>query len=242
MQPAAVPQPVFINLDYLFSRITEFFAGAISYIFSERFLTLLHIIAMVLVLLLITAILYGLVRLYEIQQEDKRTKKPAPATMLSHGAAGVAKSGGAQGSAVQGGAISGLPTAPAGTSQTPPGIIGMIPHPPVHQQTIPENPTWTNIRAKLLSDNESDWRLAIIEADIYLESILRDRGYPGDTLADKLKSTNRNDLPSLQNAWDAHMVRNRIAHDGQNFTLTQPEARRVLANFEIVFRDLGVIA
>jgi hypothetical protein len=93
-----------------------------------------------------------------------------------------------------------------------------------------------------LSETESDWRIGIIEADIYLDRVLDIKGVPGDTLGDKLKNVSPSILPSVQVAWEAHKVRNRIAHDGADFSLTMPEVRRVYSYFEIVFRDLGVIA
>jgi hypothetical protein len=108
-------------------------------------------------------------------------------------------------------------------------------------QPIARNETWENIRSKLLSDSPSDWRLAIIEADIYLDRLLDTKGYVGDTIGDKLKNLTNSQLPSLSVAWEAHKVRNRIAHDGAEFVLTMPEARRVLSDYEIVFRDLGAI-
>ncbi len=104
------------------------------------------------------------------------------------------------------------------------------------------NETWENIRLKLLGESPSDWRLGIIEADIYLDRVLDSKGYYGDTLGDKLKNLTPDKLPSLQIAWEAHKVRNRIAHDGVDFSLTMPEARRTLSYYEIVFRDLEVIA
>jgi len=107
--------------------------------------------------------------------------------------------------------------------------------------TPARNEVWEGIRGKLLSDNQSDWRLAIIEADIYMDKLLDSKGYHGDTTSDKLKQITPAQLASLQTAWEAHKVRNRIAHDGAAFTLTQPEARRVLSYFEIVFRDLEAI-
>jgi hypothetical protein len=83
--------------------------------------------------------------------------------------------------------------------------------------------------------------LAIIEADIYLDKVLDQKSFYGDTLGDKLKQITPEKLPSVQIAWEAHKVRNRIAHDGADYVLTQPEARRTLSYFEITFRDLEVI-
>lgn len=103
------------------------------------------------------------------------------------------------------------------------------------------NPLWESIRNRILSDNTSDWRVAIIEADIYMDKVLDEKGFHGDTVGDKLKQLTPDTLPSIQVAWEAHKVRNRIAHDGADFNLTLPESRRVLSYYEIVFRDLGVI-
>lgn len=104
-----------------------------------------------------------------------------------------------------------------------------------------KNDTWFSIRERLLSENNSDWKLAIIEADIYLDKVLDDKGFHGDTTGDKLKQVTPDKLPSIQLAWAAHMVRNRIAHQGAAFVLTRPEARRLLSYFETVFTELGVI-
>lgn len=104
-----------------------------------------------------------------------------------------------------------------------------------------QNSTWQEIRERLLSSNDSDWKLAIIEADIYLDKILDAKGFHGDTTSDKLRQVTPEKLPSIQLAVEAHKIRNRIAHDGSAFVLTMPEARRLLSYFEIVFTDLGVI-
>ncbi|MES2225083.1 MAG: hypothetical protein V4478_03810 [Patescibacteria group bacterium] len=104
-----------------------------------------------------------------------------------------------------------------------------------------ENATWRGIRERLLGDNPSEWKLSIIEADIYMDRVLDDKGFHGDTTGDKLKQITPDRLPSIQIAWEVHKIRNRIAHDGAAFVLTMPEARRLLSYYEIVFTDLGVL-
>jgi hypothetical protein len=91
------------------------------------------------------------------------------------------------------------------------------------------------------SDNPSDWRLAILEADIILDELLSELGYTGDTIGDKLKKAHRGDFKSLDHAWEAHRIRNAIAHEGQDFVLTQREARRILDLYEMVFREFDYI-
>ena len=204
MQPT-VPQPVFLNVEYLFSQLFGWLGDMLRWIFSLDFLNTLKNIAAIFIILGIALIIYCLVRLYEFHQEDiKKTKKTTTAT--KEASSGVSSQ----------------------SIHTTPDITN--------------NPTWTHVRTRLLSDSPAEWRLAIIEADIYLDRVLDDKGFHGETLGDKLKQLSPEALPSVQLAWDAHKIRNRIAHDGAAFTLTQPEARRALSYYEIVFRDLEVIA
>lgn len=204
-----VPQPVFLNVEFIFSWL---WGNVLSPIFSINFIYVLHFIASVLLVLGITAVLYCLVRLYELKQ-DQEQKEAKEKSMNAQTIVPPAK------------------TTPGALDL--PGALG--------SQPIPRNETWENIRSKLLSDSPSDWRLGIIEADIYMDRQFDAKGYFGDTVGDKLKNLTPDKLPSVQIAWEAHKVRNRIAHDGADFALNMPEARRVLSFYEIVFRDLGVI-
>ncbi len=45
--------------------------------------------------------------------------------------------------------------------------------------TGPKNPRWERVRELASGAGESDWRLAILEADIMLGDLLRDQGYRG---------------------------------------------------------------
>lgn len=103
------------------------------------------------------------------------------------------------------------------------------------------NEKWTRILEHLNSQNPSDWRLAIIEADIMLDELLRIQGYHGDSVGDKLKAVEPGDMRSLDAAWEAHKVRNRIAHSGADFELNEREAKRVIALFESVFKEYQII-
>lgn len=100
---------------------------------------------------------------------------------------------------------------------------------------------WEKILAHANSNNPSDWRWAIIEADIFLEESLKAKGFMGDNLGEILKSMTKGDLSSLDAAWDAHKVRNRIAHDGDKFDLNEREVKRVILLFEAVLKELKVI-
>jgi hypothetical protein len=99
------------------------------------------------------------------------------------------------------------------------------------------NERWDKVLAHVNSENPSDWRLAILEADIMLDELVTRMGYLGTTLGDKLKQARRGDFRTLDAAWEAHRTRNQIAHEGSDFVLTQHEARRIIALYETVFEE-----
>ncbi len=110
-----------------------------------------------------------------------------------------------------------------------------------HVAEPPRNERWEKVEKLFASPNSSDWRLAIIEADAMLDDLVTSLGYPGANLGERLKGIQRGDFPTLNEAWEAHKVRNRIAHEGMNFVITDRDARQVKMNYETVFRDAHYI-
>jgi hypothetical protein len=104
-----------------------------------------------------------------------------------------------------------------------------------------KNERWGKTLDYLFSQHGSDWKLAIIEADSMLEELLDQLGFKGETLGDKLKSANQDNFPNLTAAWEVHTIRNRIAHEGLAFELSQHEAKRVIALYEQIFHGYGFI-
>lgn len=104
-----------------------------------------------------------------------------------------------------------------------------------------KNERWERILALSASPNEGDWRRAIIEADIMLGNLLADKGYTGATIGDQLKNVNPLQFTTLDIAWQAHKVRNDIAHGGEKFTLTERDTRAAIALYGRVFEEFGII-
>ena len=100
---------------------------------------------------------------------------------------------------------------------------------------------WDIIQERVNENNPASWRIAIIEADIFLEETLNEAGYSGQSLGEKLRTANTTSFTTIQDAWEAHKVRNEIAHAGSDFVLTQKTARETILRFERVFREFGVI-
>lgn len=89
------------------------------------------------------------------------------------------------------------------------------------------------------SDNPNDWKLAIIEADVILDTILKKKGYAGGSLGERLKSISPHQLSTLNDAWEAHKVRNNIAHAGSDFVLTKRMAEETISRYQRVFSEFG---
>lgn len=103
------------------------------------------------------------------------------------------------------------------------------------------NPMWERILKNSESQNENDWRLAIIEADIILSDLLDKIGLIGDSIGDKLKVVQKGDFKTVDNAWEAHKIRNQIAHEGGGFIINQHETKRVVGLYQTVFEEFKVI-
>ena len=100
---------------------------------------------------------------------------------------------------------------------------------------------WNRIIEEAGSENEQNWRLAILEADIILNELLDSLGYKGETMADKMRQVERGDFNTIDLAWEAHPARNAIAHQGLGTTLSSREARRIISLYERIFREFKFI-
>lgn len=107
-------------------------------------------------------------------------------------------------------------------------------------RTGPRNNRLEDMVNHIASDSPNDWKLAIIEADIILDEALKERGYGGVSLGERLKSISPNQLQSLDAAWQAHKVRNQVAHGGADFVLTKRLAEDTIKQYRMVFTELGV--
>jgi hypothetical protein len=104
-----------------------------------------------------------------------------------------------------------------------------------------KNDRWEHIQELMKSNTSSDWRQAIIEADIILDEMLRRMSYKGTSIGDMLKTVDPADFATLQKAWEAHKFRNEIAHTGSEFKLSKDEADRVINLFKSVFDEFYYI-
>ncbi len=128
---------------------------------------------------------------------------------------------------------------------------GMIVQKEIVQKEIPadyvpdtnglRNPKWERIEAHAKSGNNSELRMAIIEADIMLFDVLKQSGFPGNTLGEILKNTDKSKLATIDYAWSSHRVRNELAHQGADYVLGRSTAEEALEGYRRVFTELDLI-
>lgn len=97
---------------------------------------------------------------------------------------------------------------------------------------------WNIILGYFEGDEEALWRIAILEADALLDEILKSRGYEGNNLGERLKNSKFN---TIDLAWSAHKMRNRIAHEGIKLVLTERMIRQTKEAFKAVFKEFNII-
>lgn len=99
---------------------------------------------------------------------------------------------------------------------------------------------WQKIQSHLNSPNQNDWKQAILEADTMLLDILTGLGYQGDGVGEKLKRVQPGEFKNLDNAWEAHKLRNAIAH-GAGYQLDHHAAVQAIHKYRSVFEEFYYI-
>lgn len=110
--------------------------------------------------------------------------------------------------------------------------------PPQPAQTSPLDSRWDEIQRHLNSTKEAEWKFAVIEADALIDSLLKASGYPGDTMGDRLKNMDKSQIVTLDGLWEAHKIRNRLAHE-PNYFLRYGEAKRAVQLYEKTLKELN---
>lgn len=97
---------------------------------------------------------------------------------------------------------------------------------------------WTTIEG-FKNNGGAGLQLAVFEADKLLDHALKNRGFGGETMGERLKSANRAFM-NTNAVWDAHKLRNRLAHE-QNVQLNGIVVDKALRAFRAALKDLGAL-
>lgn len=99
---------------------------------------------------------------------------------------------------------------------------------------------WKQILKRFNTGDDSNLKLAIIEADKVLDELLKISGYKGETMSDRLKQIVPAQLSNISEIWQAHKIRNRIVHE-PDFKLARGEAWMCIEIYKKAFQEFGLI-
>lgn len=96
---------------------------------------------------------------------------------------------------------------------------------------------WASVEGHLM---QGRWSQAVAEADKQLDAGLRIAGVKGNTMGERLKSAKgRFEQARYNQIWEAHKLRNRIAHE-LGASAAERQAREAVEVFRQALRTLGV--
>lgn len=115
---------------------------------------------------------------------------------------------------------------------------------PSRQKEIFKDPEilkrWKSILEKSASAPPQSFTLAIIEADKFVDDVLKKLGFKGEHMADRLERLASRDLRTLDKLWRVHKIRNELVHN-PDFNISAVDAREILEAYEAFLKEIGVL-
>lgn len=99
---------------------------------------------------------------------------------------------------------------------------------------------WNSIQDKFGNGTPDNLKIAVIQGDALVDSILKSAGLKGEHMADRLDNIAPGELASFEDIWRSHKIRNQIVHN-ENFVLTHELAERALKGYEKFLKEIKVI-
>ena len=96
------------------------------------------------------------------------------------------------------------------------------------------------IENSLSRENAQSYNMSVVECDKLLDKALMEMGLSGRTMGERLKKCGREKFSQTNAVWNAHKLRNQIAHE-PGFKLEYGQAKHALAVYKQALRDLGAI-
>jgi hypothetical protein len=100
--------------------------------------------------------------------------------------------------------------------------------------------SWDKIKKRLESDNESEYKVAIIEADNVIDDLIKRMGYKGADMGERLAGIPEGQIVELAEIKEAHAIRNRIIHE-EDFQVNKELAKEVLKKYEHLLHHFEVL-
>jgi len=98
---------------------------------------------------------------------------------------------------------------------------------------------WSKIKKRIELGTESDYKLAIIDADDFLIEVLDNRGYEGKDFMEAVNNAGRLIAPILDDVLRAHEIRNSIVYN-PDYKLSVEDAKKILFTYESAVNGIGL--
>jgi len=99
---------------------------------------------------------------------------------------------------------------------------------------------WKKILSRLETGLESESKLALIEAEAILDETLKEMGYTGETLGERLKNVTSDILSNIEQVLEIHKICSDIRYD-PTYKLSLDGARAAISIYEKALKDLEAI-
>ncbi|MBQ3293907.1 hypothetical protein IJG96_02125 [Candidatus Saccharibacteria bacterium] len=96
------------------------------------------------------------------------------------------------------------------------------------------------IENSLVKSNPQSYQMAVVEGDKLLDKAMMEMGISGNTMGERLKKCGKEKFSQLNAVWNAHKLRNQIAHES-GFKVEYHQARHALTIYKQALKDLGAI-
>ncbi|MDP2656456.1 MAG: hypothetical protein Q8P11_02735 [bacterium] len=98
---------------------------------------------------------------------------------------------------------------------------------------------WAKIEQLAMQNDEMSGKMALMEADKFFDLALKMMMFSGDTMGERMKVAGYK-FPKMQDAWQAHILRNKMVHDAQ-FSLRPDSARRAVGQYKNALKQMNVL-
>jgi len=98
---------------------------------------------------------------------------------------------------------------------------------------------WLAIEQSIQEGQEATYHLALMNADKLLDQALKERGFSGNTMGERMKSAQKA-WSNANQVWTAHKLRNQIAHEYE-VRVSYDMTKRTLAAFKQALKDVRAI-
>ena len=99
---------------------------------------------------------------------------------------------------------------------------------------------WHKIVQRAKQPDETEWKMAILEADKLLDDVLRSSGYNQATVDARFEALTPESLANHEQVMEAHKIRDRVSKDPE-FKITHVQAIEVLKIYKKALQEFGLI-